>query len=117
MLGGLAECHVQLGRLDEAEAVAREGLRLAREIGDRQACVYGIVHLAWIARLRGDEWRAGLLWGAVEAEEARAPVGQWETERETYAERLTGGGGEELERGRRKGLGLSFEAAIDEALA
>jgi predicted ATPase len=116
MLGGLAECHVQLGRLDEAEAVAREGLRLAREIGDRQACVYGVVHFAWIARLRGYEWRAGLLWGAVEAEEARAPVGQWETERETYAERVTGGGGEELERGRRQGRGLSFEAAIEEAL-
>jgi predicted ATPase len=116
MLGGLAECHVQLGRLDEAEAVAREGLRLAREIGDRQACVYGIVHLAWIARLRGDEWRAGLQWGAVEAEEARAPVGQWETERETYAERVTAGSGAELERGRRKGRGLSFAAAIEEAL-
>jgi predicted ATPase len=115
MLGGLAECHVQLGRLDEAEEVAREGLRLAREIADRQASVYGIVHLAWIARLRGDEWRAGLLWGAVEAEEARAPVGQWETERETYAERVTAGSGDELERGRRKGRDLSFEAAIEEA--
>jgi hypothetical protein len=95
----------------------REELTLAREIGDRQACVYGPVHLAWIAVLRGDDWLAGLLWGAVEAEESRAPVGQWETERDDYAERVTARRGEDFERGRRKGRGLSFEAAIDEALA
>jgi tetratricopeptide (TPR) repeat protein len=116
MLQGLAECLVRLGRIDEAEPVMREELTLAREIGDRQACVYGLVHLAWIARLRGDEWRAGLLWGTVEAEEARAPVGQWETERELYLERVTAGSGDELEHGRRKGRGLSFDAAIGEAL-
>ena len=116
MLQGLAECLVRLERIDEAEPVMREGLTLAREIGDRQACVLGLVLLAWIARLRGDEWRAGLLWGAVEAEEARAPIGQWETERELYLERVTAGSGDELERGRRKGRELSFEAAIEEAL-
>jgi predicted ATPase len=116
MLQALDECLIQLGRIDEAEAAASQGLTLAREIGDRQASVYGLVQLAWIAALHGDEMRAGLLWGAVEAEEARAPVGQWENEREMYAERVTAGGGDELERGRRKGRGLSFEAAIEEAL-
>jgi tetratricopeptide (TPR) repeat protein len=116
MLRGLAECLIQLGRIDEAEPVAREELKLSREIGDRQSCVYGIVHLAWIARLRGDEWRAGLLWGVVEAEEARAPIGQWETERGIYLERVTAGGGDELEHGRRKGRELSFDAAIEEAV-
>mgnify|MGYP003289936504 CR=1 FL=1 len=116
MLGGLCECLVQLGRIDEAGAVARKELTLAREIGDRQSSLYGLVHLAWIAALRGDGWLAGLLWGAVEAEEARAPVGQWETEREDYAERITAESGDELERGRVKGRGLSFEAAIEEAL-
>jgi hypothetical protein len=70
----------------------------------------------WIAARRGDGWLAGLLWGAVEAEETRAPVGQWETEREDYAERITAESGDELERGRVKGRGLSFEAAIEEAL-
>jgi len=116
MLQGLVECLIRLGRLDEAEPVAREEVRLAREIGDRQSCIYGLVHFAWLSALRADEWLAGLLWGAVEAEEARAPVGQWETERETYAERVTAGSGDELERGRLKGRELSFEAAIEEAL-
>jgi predicted ATPase len=116
MLQGLDECLVQLGRLAEAEAAAREELTLSREIGDRQACVYGLVHLAWIAAERGDEQRAGWLWGAVEAEEARAPVGQWETERELYVGRVIAGRGDDFERGRRKGRRLSFATAIEEAL-
>jgi tetratricopeptide (TPR) repeat protein len=116
MLQGLSDCLIQLGRIDEAEPVAREELTLARELGDRQSCLYGLVHLAWLAALRGDEWLAGFVWGAVEAEEARAPVGQWETEREIYLERVTAGSGDELERGRQKGRELSFEAAIEEAL-
>jgi hypothetical protein len=33
-----------------------------------------------------------------------------------YAERVTAESGDELERGRRKGRELSFEAAIEEAL-
>jgi hypothetical protein len=43
-------------------------------------------------------------------------VGQWETKREDYLERVTAGGGEELERGRLKGRLLPFEAAVEEAL-
>jgi tetratricopeptide (TPR) repeat protein len=117
MLQASAECLLELARFDEAEAVVRDGLRLAREIEDRQSCVYGLVHSAWIARLRGDEARAGLLWGAVEAEEARRPVGQWEGERALYAERVLGAGGEELERARSIGRSLPFEAALEEALA
>jgi hypothetical protein len=67
--------------------------------------------------VRGDVGRAGRFWGAVEAEEARAPVGQWEDERETYAERVLGGGGPQLEHSRVEGRGLSFERAVDEALS
>jgi hypothetical protein len=61
MLQGLAECLIELGRLDEAGAVARRELTLAREIGDRQSSLYGLVHLAWIVSLRADDWFAGLL--------------------------------------------------------
>ena len=61
MLQGLAECPIELGRLDEAGAVARRELTLAREIGDRQSSLYGLVHLAWIVSLRADDWFAGLL--------------------------------------------------------
>ena len=38
--------------------------------------------------------RAGRLWGAVEAEEERAPVGQWENERGTYEGRVLAHAGE-----------------------
>jgi predicted ATPase len=62
MLQGLCECLIQVGRIDEAEAAARKELTLARKIGDRQGLVYGLVHFAWIAVLRGDEERAGRLW-------------------------------------------------------
>jgi predicted ATPase/class 3 adenylate cyclase len=115
MLQGVAECLIRLGRIDEAEATARRELSLSREIGDRQSSVYGLAHFAWIAALRGDEERAGLLWGAVEAEEARAPVGQWETERDDFRERV--GAGDEVERGRLKGRTLSLATAIEQALA
>jgi predicted ATPase len=117
MLLGLVECLVELGRIDEAEASAREELALAREIADRQSMVFGLVHFAWIASVRGDSARAGRFWGAVEAEEARAPIGQWEDERENYAERVLGVGGPELERSRLEGRRLSFESTVDEALS
>jgi tetratricopeptide (TPR) repeat protein len=116
MLQGLAVCLIHVDRIDEAETPARKSLALAHRIGDRQSTLYGLVHLAWIAALQGDKERAGRLWGAVEAEGGAAPVGQWETEREDYLERVTAGGGEELERGRLKGRLLPFEAAVEEAL-
>ena len=117
MLIAFVECLVELRRIDEAEAVAREELALARGIADRQSTVYGLVQLAWISSVRGDMARAGRLWGAVEAEEARAPVGQWEDEREIYAERVLGAGDPELERSRQGGRGVSFTNAVEEALS
>jgi predicted ATPase len=117
MLLALVECLVELGRIDEAEAAAREELALARAIADRQSMVFGLVQIAWISAVRGDVSRAGRLWGAVEAEEARAPVGQWEDERESYAERVLGAGDPELERSRQVGRGVSFTNAVEEALS
>jgi len=117
MLEGLAGCLLELGRVDEAEPVIREQLTLAREVGDRQWSLLGVVMFAWLAACRGDQPRAGLLWGAVEAEEQRAPVGQWELERDDYAKKVLRAGGEELDQARQRGRALSFEAAVDEALA
>jgi predicted ATPase len=116
MLDYLSECAIELGRLDEAEAPAREGLRLARQIGDRQSMVYGLALLSGVAALRGDADRAGRLWGAQEAEAERAPVGQWEAEREKYAERVLGAEDPRRDRAREEGRRLSFEAALAEAL-
>jgi len=62
-----------------------------------------------------DEERAGLFWGAVEAEEARGPIGQWELEREEYAAKVVLES-DVFEGGRQRGRRLSFPEAIDEAL-
>jgi predicted ATPase/class 3 adenylate cyclase len=117
MLHSLAECALELGRIDEAHARAREALALANQIADRQNTVYLLAQLACVAAARRDALLAGLLWGAVEAEEERGQVGQWESERESYAARVRAVAGSELERGLEQGRRLSLEAATDEALA
>jgi predicted ATPase/class 3 adenylate cyclase len=117
MLAAVAESLIELDRVDEAEPAARRYLELARKIGDRQASLFGLVLAAWIAARRGDFERTQLLWGAVEAEERRRPVGQWELERDDYAAKVGIGSGEELGRARLRGRSLSFQAAMDEALA
>ena len=116
MLQAIAECVLELGRIDEAVRRGRESLALAREIGDRQGTVFALALLAWAAAEQHDIRRAGRLWGALEAEEERAPVGQWEEEREKFAGRVRVEGSAEVELGLREGRRLSLEAAIDEAL-
>jgi tetratricopeptide (TPR) repeat protein len=117
MLLSLAEVELQLGRTEEAEPHARESLRVADGLGDRGGVFWGLVFLAWAASVRGDAERAGLLWGAVEAEERRGPVGQWEGERETYAARILAVDRPQFARAREQGQRLSFERAVEEALA
>jgi predicted ATPase len=116
MLSNLSECMLELGRIDEAAAPAREGLALARQIVDRSGTVYALALLAWIAAVSSDVVRAGRLWGALEAEEGRAPIGQWEAEREDYAKRVLAVAGPKFEQAREAGRRLSLERAIGEAL-
>ena len=116
MLAALADTLLELGRLDEAEAAARRQLELAWAIGERQYTVYGLVLFGWLAARRADQERAWMLWGAVEAEERRAPIGQWETERDEYQSKVLLGEGEELARARERGRGFSLQAAVEEAL-
>ena len=113
-----ADCEFELGRLEEAERKGRRGLELSKQIGDRQSMVYIVGFLARNAAVRGDVTRAGRLWGALEAEEERAPVGQWEIagDREIYAKAIFAADAGALEPARRQGRSLSFEAAVDEAL-
>jgi hypothetical protein len=85
-------------------------------MGDRQMMGYGLAQLSGIAVLQGDVDRAGRLWGALEAEAERGPVGQWESEREKYAARVLGAEDPKLDRAREQGRRLSFEAGIAEAL-
>jgi len=115
-LAAVAESLIELDRVDEAVPVARRHLELARELGDRQQEVVGLALHAWIAARRCDLGRAHRLWGAVEGEEQRGLVGQWESERENYAAKVGIRSGDELDRARMRGRGLSLQAAMEEAL-
>ncbi|HEU5066476.1 MAG TPA: BTAD domain-containing putative transcriptional regulator [Gaiellaceae bacterium] len=112
----LAELALAENRLDDAARYARQALRLTARIGDRQLSVYALAYLAIVAAENGDARRAGRLWGAVEAEETRRPVGHWEGERDQYAARLPARSSSEFEIGLREGRQLSLLAAIDEAV-
>jgi predicted ATPase len=116
MLAYASECEFELGRIDESERTCSEELELAREIGDRQAMVYGLAHLARTSAVKRRPARAGLLWGALEAEAERAPLGQWEIEKEEYANGVLVAHGAEFDRAYAEGRSLSFDAAVDEAL-
>ena len=78
--------------------------------------VYGLAHLARTSAVERRPARAGLLWGALEAEAERAPLGQWEIEKEEYANGVLVAHGAEFDRAYAQGRALSLEAAVAEAL-
>ncbi|HZC28464.1 MAG TPA: hypothetical protein VE269_01900, partial [Gaiellaceae bacterium] len=108
----VAELSAELGRMEDVERTGLEALRLADQIGDRQMRVYLLALLARAATNTGSGERAGVLWGAVEGEEARAPVGQWEDERDAYAAPVLAHADEHFERGRKQGRELSLSEAV-----
>jgi predicted ATPase len=110
------ELALDLGRVDEAEAQGREGLRLAWSIANRQLIVYLLALLARAASAVGRDERAGVLWGAIEADEARGPIGQWEEERDVYAAKVDFAG-PRFSAGRGRGRLLPLADAIDFALS
>jgi predicted ATPase len=112
----LSDCMLDLGRADDAEAYARESLKLMRPIGDRQMMVFALARLARIAGETGRPDQAGLIWGAIEAEEERSAMGAWAKERERFWEPIRRHAGADFERGRALGRELAFADAIDAAL-
>jgi tetratricopeptide (TPR) repeat protein len=109
----LAERTLEVGRREDAERWAREALVLGHGIGERQCVVYSLAILARLAAEDGDSVRAGRFWGALEREEERGPVGQWEAEREQYAAAVLARTGPAFERGLEEGRRLSLDAAVD----
>ena len=105
----------ELGQMQKAEDSAREGLRVAQSLSDRQGIVWGVATLAQVFTAAGELERAGRLWGAVEAEAERAPVGSWDRVRDEAAETIVRDD-PAFERGREEGRGLSFEDAVEYAL-
>jgi hypothetical protein len=111
----VADLADELGRTDLAWERAREAIRLCRQGGDRQNTVYALALLARFAGAAGQAERAGQLWGAIEAEEARGPVGHWEREREQIASTVIMPS-PEFESGRSTGRSLSLDEAVEYAL-
>ena len=106
----------ELGQMQKAEERAREGLRIAIAYGDRQGMVYAVATLAQVFTASGRHERAGCLWGALEAEGERAPIGAWDKDRDEAAKTIVRGD-PAFERGREAGCALSLEEAVAYALS
>ena len=123
MLNALAAYSSELGRNEDAERYAREWLSVAARMSDRRHAIQALALLAVLALGRAERVRAGRLWGAVEAEEQRGPLGSrprmdpWEDERTRFAEVLFADPSPELESSREEGLLLSLDDAVEYALA
>ena len=64
-----------------------------------------------------DSTRAGRLWGAIEAQEARGSLGIWEQQRDELVAPVLAVSGAEFERGRVAGSRLTLDEAVEYALA
>ena len=116
-LHDLAEIAVETGRLDEARDALLEALPIQMRLGDRLHLVYGLFLLGRVLAEQGREEQAGVLWGAVEAEERRGPIGQWEEAKPEFQQMLARYKGPELERGLELGRRLSLDEAVQSALS
>jgi tetratricopeptide (TPR) repeat protein len=76
-LARLADLALDRGDVDEAERDGREALRLIRVDENRAVALLPLTVLARVALEQGELRRAGLLWGAVEAEGEQAPDQWW----------------------------------------
>jgi len=83
MLAELASLFLNVGDLDKAETRARHALAGADQLRDRAGRVFGVGLLATVAAQRAQLERAGCLWGAIEDEDAGAPLGGWRRHRQT----------------------------------
>jgi predicted ATPase len=112
----LAECELELGRLDDAEMHAAEALGVSREIEDERMTAWVLLVLAGVAARRGQAGHAGRLAGAAEAKRQRDGLGWGEDEYAQWVARLpTGDLG--FEAGRQAGLRLPLDEAAAEVLA
>ncbi|MBA2383644.1 MAG: hypothetical protein H0V68_03140 [Actinobacteria bacterium] len=115
-LAELAQLLLNAGQVDDAETRARESLVLAEQIRDRAGRVFGVGLLACVAAARGNARRAALLWGAIEDEDAGAPLGGWRRHRAACAERIVKAAGPEFDCGRTEGRELTLDDAVALAL-
>jgi hypothetical protein len=117
MLAELGALSLRVGRLEEAESYSRESLRIAADRHDRSGRIFGVGLLACLAAERGDLERAGRLWGAIENEQAFAPLGGWQRHRDACEGGIAGHATPEFEQARAEGRELELDEAVDLALS
>ena len=118
--GALAEAACTLltiGEIDQGEAHARESLVIAERLGYRSGRIFGVGILARVAAERSQDERAGRLWGAIQNEEAGAPLGGWRRHRQECESRIRELVGSEFERGCEEGRSGSLDDAVALALS
>jgi len=115
-LGELALLEWEAGRPAEAETHGREALECFHRIRDRRGMVVSLAVLARVAHSCERPRRAGVLWGAVEAEEARSPLA-WALDRGGWEAGLAADAPAPFEQGRAAGGALKLDEAVDYALA
>ncbi len=115
-LAELACLSLNIGLLEAGEAHARESLAIADRLRDRPGRIFGVGILARVAAERGQHERAGLLWGAIEEEDAIAPLGGWRRHREACEARIREAAGLEFECGYAEGGALTLDEAVSIAL-
>jgi predicted ATPase len=116
MLRRLADWSLEHGEAEEAAAALHESLRLSHELGDRISCVFALARLARLATETGHREQAGLLWGAIEAEEQRGGLGAWHGERHRFDGPVLAHAGPQFDRGRAEGLRLTLDETVERAL-
>jgi len=115
-LAELACLSLNAGLLEEGEARARESLAIAVQLRDRPGRIFGVGIIARVAAERRQLERAGRLWGAIEDDDAVAPLGGWRRHREECEDRIRELAGPEFDRGLAEGRALTLDDAVSIAL-
>ncbi len=116
MLAELAQLDLAAGRLEAGREAALKSLAMKDEMRDHAGRVFGVGLMARAAAEAGDYERAGLLWGAIEDEDAGAPLGGWRRHRQENEERINELAGPEFEPARAQGRELTLDEAVSLAL-
>jgi len=116
-LANLVEMALDLGDVVTADAHGRECVRASVALGDPISIVMSLAASTLVALAAGRAARAGVLWGAVEAEEGRAFLGRWTHQRAEVAARVAAASCDELEAGRLAGRAMPVGDAVVYALS
>jgi predicted ATPase/DNA-binding SARP family transcriptional activator len=115
MILPIANLLLEQGRPESARVRLTESIPLLRQIDSRYAAMEALALLAMIESAAKQFERAGRLWGAVRAEEARAPTGLWHAIGASYEGALDERANDAFRRGEAAARELGLAAALDEA--